>query len=641
MVNAHCTTGESLGSSIRLLGEHVAALPDPALATRAHDFVAAFATGYADALRQRTLVEQQRITVAALTARQDAEEARWASERRFAALFADAAIGISVGTVDGEILDVNRALCDMFGYTKQQMLRQSISDFMHPDDAEGTWEHVRDLISGDRDHFRIEKPYSRRDGTQMWADLVVSLVRDQDGTPRYMVAMVEDITERHELQARLHHQALHDPLTDLPNRTMFVEALATALTSATREHEIGLCYLDLDGFKAVNDTLGHEMGDRLLQTIAHRISDGLGRVHLVARMGGDEFVILVDSAEAVADVVAVADEALRAVRRSVQIDDHAVSVSASIGIVTTSSTLTTAGDLMKAADATLYWAKSAGRNRWALFDPDRYAREVTQYELARTLPAALDRGELFMEYQPMMSLADGSLRGVEALVRWQHPQWGRLGPSEFIPVAEETGMITKLGLWVLRIACAQAYEWNKRHPGNGLVMSVNLAPQQVNESTIVEYVSGLLTEFELEPATLQLEITESAIMSTSGQPLKTLHALADLGVRIAIDDFGTGYSNLAYLRTLPVHALKLAGPFVTSLHDSDLASPEDHAVVGTLISLAHTLGLTVTAEGVETVPQVDALERLDCDIIQGFLYAEAEPPESISARLATPGPPAR
>ncbi len=241
---------------------------------------------------------------------------------------------------------------------------------------------------------------------------------------------------------------------------------------------------------------------------------------------------------------------------------------------------------------------------------------------------------MFLEYQPLIRLSDGELIGVEALVRWQHPQWGRLGPTEFIAVAEETGMITQLGLWVLRTACAQAHAWRAEHGEIDLLMSVNLAPHQVNEPSIVDDIARVIEEFGIEPRQLQLEITESAIMATTGQPLKTLHVLADLGVRIAIDDFGTGYSNLAYLRTLPVHSLKLAGPFITSLQHGDQVAPEDHAVVGTLITLSHTLGLTVTAEGVESVEQVEALRKLNCDVVQGYYYARSEHPDAIGARLA-------
>jgi diguanylate cyclase (GGDEF)-like protein/PAS domain S-box-containing protein len=633
MVQAHFTAPESLAHTLTVLGEAFTTSTTERVRDRALPAISAFASGYADALRQVTLAEQQGITVAAMGARKAAEDARWESERRFAAVFADAAFGISVGTVQGQILEVNRAMCEMFGYERDEFVRLGISEFVHPNDLIGTWDAYADLTSGALEHFRMEKPYSRNDGTLIWTDLVVSLVRDQDGTPRYMVAMMEDITERHELQARLRHQALHDPLTELPNRTLFFERLNAALTTSDRASRIGLCYLDLDGFKAINDTLGHDIGDRLLQTVGQRLADKLSDQHLVARMGGDEFVVLVEDCAGADEMITIAQDALAAVRAPLQFGDQTISISASVGVLAAPAALGTAADLMKAADTTLYWAKSEGRNRWALFDPDRHAKEVTKYELARSLPAAMAAGELFIEYQPLIRLSDESLTGVEALVRWQHPQWGRLGPSDFIGLAEETGMISTLGLWVLRNACLQARSWRDRFPDHPVTVSVNLAPQQVNDPSIVEDVGRLLAELELDPSLLQLEITENAIMATTGQPLRTLHSLANLGLTIAIDDFGTGYSNLAYLRRLPVHSLKLAGPFVSSLHEDGEGDPEDHAIVGALISLAHTLGLSVTAEGVETKAQAEALRRLECDVAQGFLYAPSEPPDAIDAWL--------
>ncbi len=632
MVAAHFTAPESLARSLRVLGDEFSQSPREQVRERVLPFLAIFAAGYADALRQLTLSEQQHVTVAAMTARQEAEDARWASERRFAAIFAEAAIGISVGTVDGEVIEVNRALCDMFGYTKEEFIGLEIARFVHPDDPSGIWELYGALAGGERDHFRMEKPYQRKDGSEMWTDLVVSLVRGPEGEPRFMVAMLEDITERHDLQARLLHQASHDPLTDLPNRTLFFENLTRALDTVSPEHQIGVCYLDLDGFKAINDTLGHATGDQLLQTIAGRLAAlGAGR-HIVARMGGDEFVILVDPCNGPQDVIPIAERALAAVRTPIMLGDHVVSVSASMGIATTSTPMDSAAELMKAADATLYWAKAEGRNRWALFDPQRYSDEITRYELARTLPAALARNDLFIEYQPLVRLSDTTLAGVEALVRWQHPHWGRLGPDQFIHVAEETGFITKLGMWVLRSACRQAAAWRAENGDIGLTISVNLAPHQVNDLAVVDAVADLIAEFDLVPSQLQLEITESAIMTTTGQPLKTLHALADLGVKITIDDFGTGYSNLAYLRTLPIDGLKLAGPFITSLEEPDPTAPR--AIVGMLINLAHTLGLTVTAEGVETLDQLDTLRELNCDIVQGYYFAASESASAIGSRVA-------
>jgi diguanylate cyclase (GGDEF)-like protein/PAS domain S-box-containing protein len=632
MVAAHFTGVESLASTIAVLGPALAEADDPVIREHWLAALGELASGYADALRQRTLAEQQRVTVAALAARKDAEDAKSSSERRFAALFAGAAIGMAVTTANGKILEVNRALCDMFGYPPEHFVTLGTDSFMHPDDPEGFWEQYDQLTTGERDHLRLEKPYFRGDGTLIWADLVLSLIRDQTGAPRYVVAMAEDITQRHELQARLRHEASHDPLTELPNRTLFFERLDAALARDGGER-IGLCYLDLDGFKAINDTLGHDIGDQLLREVARRLHDRLGDRHLVARMGGDEFVVLVESGADATEMTDIAHDALGAVREPMRIEDQAISVSASIGILAATETLTNRADLMKAADTTLYWAKAEGRNRWALFDPERHAKEITRYELSRSLPGALARGELFLEYQPLVRLRDDTLAGVEALVRWQHPTWGRLEPSEFIGLAEETGMITALGMWVLETACADARGWSDRFPDRPLTVSVNLATQQVNDPTIVDDVARLVADFELDPSLLQLEITESAIMATAGQPLKTLYALADAGVRIAIDDFGTGYSNLAYLRTLPLHSIKLAGPFISSLRDGGPDQPEDLAIVRTLISLAHTLGLSVTGEGVETAAQAAALRHLECDIAQGYFYAEPKPPAEVDAWL--------
>jgi diguanylate cyclase (GGDEF)-like protein/PAS domain S-box-containing protein len=633
MVAKHFTASEALERTLQVLGDAFSTSTQPQLRDRAPTALAALATGYTEALRERILAEQQSITVAALAAQQGAEDARWASEARFAALFADAAIGISIGTVGGQILEVNRAMCEMFGYTPEEFITRGVTEFVHPQDATGTWDSYAELTSGARDHFRVEKPYYRRDGAAMWTDLVVSLIRDQDGTPQYMVAMMEDTTERHELSDRLRHQALHDPLTELPNRTMFFDRLNAVLTGGKRTTRVGLCYLDLDGFKAINDTLGHDIGDLLLQSIGRRLAATLGNEHLVARMGGDEFVVLVEGCTGPQDVIAVAQQALDAVRAPVQLAGRSISISASVGIVDAPAAKATSAELMKAADTTLYWAKSEGRNRWALFDQDRHAKEITRYELSTSLPAALERGELFIEYQPLVRLQDDALVGVEALVRWQHPTWGRLGPDAFIGLAEETGLISPLGLWVLRSACAQARTWRDKFPDRRLTISVNLAPHQVKDPGIVEDVTRLLAETALDPALLQLEITESAIMASSGQPLETLHALADLGLQIAIDDFGTGYSNLAYLRSLPVHSLKLAGPFVSSLRGKVQTDPQDRAIVGTLIQLAHTLGLTVTAEGVETQAQAETLRGLGCDTAQGFHYAAPGPADAIETWL--------
>jgi diguanylate cyclase (GGDEF)-like protein/PAS domain S-box-containing protein len=620
LVAAHFTQPASLDRTLVVLDEHLGAYAESiGKGSRLGLLQGALAAGYAQALRERTLSEQEDIYAAALAARIEAEEARIASEARFQAVFAEAALGIGIAALDGRLLEVNRALCAMFGYSRDQFLALPAGALLPPGGLR------------ERDHYRTERPYRRADGGRIWVDLVVSLIRGRDGTPLYAVAMVEDVTERRSLQQQLRHQALHDPLTDLPNRTLFFERLTGALITPEPDARVGVCYLDLDGFKAINDTLGHDAGDELIRTIAGRLAARLAPSgHLVARMGGDEFVVLVERIKETADVVRVAELALDAVRAPVHLGGHVLNVSASVGVVDRQVEGTDAAELMKAADTTLYWAKADGRDRWAIFDADRHASDVSRYRLSGQLPEALARREFFVEYQPLVRLDDGVVIGTEALVRWRHPELGVLGPNRFIELAEETGAIAPLGLWVLTEACRQACAWREAHPTQPLLMSVNIAVRQVREAGFVEAVKEVLAETGLQPEALQLEVTESSVMGSAGQPLRTLHALAELGVRIAIDDFGTGYSNLAYLRDLPVHSLKLAGRFMAGLRAPGGPDQTDQEILSALIGLAHKLKLTVTAEGVETAAQAAALRELGCDTAQGWHYGRAVPPEQVA-----------
>ncbi|GGM29687.1 putative bifunctional diguanylate cyclase/phosphodiesterase [Micromonospora yangpuensis] len=641
LVEAHLTEPGMLDWSVRALVERLPAqvLPrradQPETARRAVELQGAFAAGFARALRDRTFTQQERIARSAWQARDQVEQALRDSEARFRAVFTGAAIGIGIAGVDGEIIDVNQSFAEMLGYTIAELRQINVATLAHPDDAAGMWELYQDLIDGKQDAARVEKRYYRKDGSVVWTDLAVSLIRHDDGRPRFTVAMIEDITERYELQQRLRFQALHDPLTGLPNRTLFFERLGALFDRAAPDERIGICFLDLDGFKAVNDSLGHDHGDRLLIVIARRLADcvaGLG--HLVARMGGDEFVILVDGGAGIDDVVAVAEKALAAVAVPADVGDQQLAVTASIGIVDCPAGETSVSELMKAADTTLYWAKGEGRGRWAVYDPERSARDHARSALTAGLPAALDRGEFVVHYQPIVSLVDGGMLAVEALVRWAHPEQGLIGPDHFIGLAEETGLIVRLGEWVLRRACRDAEAWRRQFPDAELVVSVNLAARQADDPAIVDTVAAVLGRTGLPPELLQLELTESAVMGTAGEPLRSLHRLAALGVRLAIDDFGTGYSNLAYLRRLPIHSLKLAGPFVEGIRsDGSAAGHRDERIVDALVRLAHALELSVTAEAVETGDQVERLRALRCDTGQGRWFGPPVPAEEITARL--------
>ncbi|MER7417780.1 bifunctional diguanylate cyclase/phosphodiesterase [Micromonospora peucetia] len=431
-------------------------------------------------------------------------------------------------------------------------------------------------------------------------------------------------------ETRFRHQATHDPLTDLPNRALLTERLSAAIESPTLDSgRLGVCFLDLDRFKVVNDSHGHQVGDGLLVAMADRLRLALDG-HLVARLGGDEFVVLVEGTTGTDDAVAVAEAALAAVREPVLVDGHELSVSASIGIVERAVAGTSPGDLMRAADSTLHWAKAAGGARWALYDADRDRRDLARYALSAAIPAALDRGEFYLEFQPLTSLRDGRVLGMEALVRWRHPELGVLRPDSFIGLAEETGLIVPLGGWVLAEACRQAKSWTAG-TGPAPFVSVNLAVRQVRRAGLVQEVRALLRHTGLSPDRLQLEITESTMMSTAEEPVRALRVLADLGVRIAIDDFGTGYSNLAYLRDLPVTELKVAGQFVAGLRAPEARA--DERILASLVSLAHALDLTVTAEGVETAGQAERLRAIGCDAGQGWHFGRPDSAERVLARL--------
>ncbi|HEX2133444.1 MAG TPA: EAL domain-containing protein [Actinophytocola sp.] len=618
-------TPEALAVTVRLVGDLLAG--SPALA----DVQSALAGGFVRAVQLRIFREQETLRHAALDARDQAEAARRQSEARFRAMFSGAAIGIGITDTDGRLLEINSAMADMLDLRPEQMHDQNLGDFLHEDDPPELRRYFSEMVAGQRDHYRIERRFRKRDGSPLWTNVTVSLVRDETGSPQLVVGMVEDDTERHVLSEQLRHQANHDPLTGLGNRALFTERLQAAFAGSNGER-IGLCYLDLDGFKAVNDTLGHVVGDQLLVEIAERLSRLVSASNqLVARMGGDEFVILVEHTDGLPQLTALAERALVAVAEPVHVGGHRLTMSASVGIVERAVAASNPADTMRDADVTLHWAKVDGKNRWACFDPERNAHEIARITLSAAMPAALERDEFYVDYQPIVRLSDGALLGAEALVRWAHPEFGRLGPDRFIGLAEETGLIVSLGRWVLTKACTQAAEW-ARLSGTEPVVSVNLAARQVEEPGVVDDIAGVLRDTGLPPTSLQLELTESAIMGTTGEPLGALRKLVDLGIRIAIDDFGTGYSNLAYLRHLPVHALKIAGSFVEGLR-ADEPDSVDAQIVRALVSLAHTLRLDVVAEGVETRDQADRLTALGCDSAQGWLYARPGPPEEITRWL--------
>jgi diguanylate cyclase (GGDEF)-like protein/PAS domain S-box-containing protein len=631
LVDAHLSNSAVLAQTLVVMDARLPAARLPALR-------AAVASGFAGRLREVTLAEQEQLAQAIISGQARTEQAARQSEARFRAIFADAAIGVSIADEHGRIVQVNQALADMLGYRQEELHGMSVPELAHPTDPPGTWDLYEQMTSGEIDHVRLEKAYYRKDGAVVWADLTVSQIRDEAGRPQFRVAMMADVTERHQLQERLRHQATHDPLTGLPNRSLFTDRLAQVVATAATGDRIGVCYLDLDGFKRINDTLGHDIGDRLLTMVAERLGEcAAERGHLAVRMGGDEFVILVEHSAGPHQLAELAEAALATLQTPVAVGRHRLRVSASVGVVERPAAGADPAEILKAADVTLYRAKAAGRGRWALYDPYAVAVEVARYELAAALPDALDRGEFSLVYQPIVALPDGKLRGLEALVRWNHPRLGTLTPDRFIGLAEETGVIVPLGRQVLEQACREAATWQDRLPGSDVFVSVNMAAAQTHEASLVGDVRRVLAETGLTAPRLQLELTESALMTTTGAPLQALHSLADHGVRVAIDDFGTGYSSLAYLRSLPVHALKLPRQFIEGLSGvaaDDAGRDVDERIVDALIRLAHAIDLTVTAEGVETRVQSDRLSALGCDSAQGWYIAPPYRPEELTEHFA-------
>ncbi|CAL9563314.1 hypothetical protein SUDANB105_04670 [Streptomyces sp. enrichment culture] len=562
--------------------------------------------------------------------------------------FAAAPLAMAVIGREGQVVTANDALAALFGGTPEALVGRVAADLLDLASDARTWHAYREVLRGRQAKLRCTRRLKHPDGQAIWAQISVAPLADR--APGVLLS-ITDISARRELQAQLRHLQMHDPVTRLPNRTLFFERLSAALDTESYARggtgRIGLCYLDLDGFKAVNDTLGHRVGDRLLAAVAERLTRcadeaGYARVGtpLVARLGGDEFALLVEDSTGTEQLADLAESVLTALQEPFDLSGQRLSLSASIGVIERQAAGTTATGLMQAADTTLYWAKADGKARWTLFDPERNAHRMTRQALASTLRPAIDRGEFTLEYQPLVGMADGRLSGVEALVRWNHPQFGTLTPNRFIGLAEEEGAIVPLGRWVLATACRQARRWQLEHPDEPpIFVSVNVAVRQVWDSDLVADVAETLAETGLAPHLLQLELTESAVMGSSGRPLRTLQALSDMGVRIAIDDFGTGYSNLAYLSRLPVSVLKLDGSFVRGFQYEDAAahaSPADEVIVEAMIQLAHRLGLTVTAECVETSAQAGRLRRIGCDTGQGWLYSRPVAADRISELLACP-----
>ncbi len=715
--------------------------------------ISELAAGFLGQSRQTLLTEQESIRGALLTARQQTQDALRASEARFRAVFDAAAIGMGVGDVDGNILEVNHAFQTMMGYSAEEMRRMNVGQLTHPDDMVSVWQLYQALVGGQHDYFQAEKRYYRKDGETIWCHLTVSLIRDAEGIPQYQIAMMENITERKraeealqrsearfralvlnasdiitildadgtvrynspaimmalgyepdelvgnsvldlvhpddvvqvrhhfenvlvqpgatipaefrfrhkdgswrwlavmntnlladpavggvvansrditeskEIAARLWHQANHDALTGLPNRTLFMARLQQALDKRS-SHSVAVFFLDLDGFKVVNDSLGHEYGDRLLVAVTKRLARCLKAGDLLARFGGDEFTILQGKPANATDALRLSNRLQAALATPFKLNGYKVMVTASSGIVLSSADLDASTDLLRAADVALYRAKATGKGSRAIFDSARDASALAQLDRETELRHALERGELRLHYQPKMDLDADRLVGVEALVRWQHPIEGLLPPDTFIRLAEETGLIVPLGAWVLEEACRQVKAWHEQFPAETMLqLSVNVSPVQLHTPDLVRQVEDVLWETGFPPEQLTLEITEQGLIDAAVATDRTMEALLALGVRLAIDDFGAYQAGLGYLRRWPIDVLKLDRTLVHDLGHNE----RSRAIVAAVVALANRLGMTVVGEGIETAEQLAMLRELGCEWGQGYFFAPPLPPAQLVA----------
>jgi diguanylate cyclase (GGDEF)-like protein len=458
------------------------------------------------------------------------------------------------------------------------------------------------------------------------------LKAEADG--RLIGRAVHYAVERARFERQLDYQALHDSLTGLPNRLLLLDHLELALRRADAvASQVAVLFVDIDRFKLINDSLGHGAGDRVLIETAQTLEAAVRGGDTVGRFGGDEFAVVCDGVDGEHDLDRLAEDVARALAEPLTISGREVFISASIGIA-----LSDAGgannpeDLVRSAEVALDRAKEKGGSRWELYDDDMQRRALRRLETEHDLYRAIERDELRVLYQPQVRCADGVLTGVEALVRWEHPKRGLIGPQEFVPLAEENGMIAQIGAWVLEQACRQAHDWHGEREGDPLKVSVNLSVLQLMQPDLVDAVTGVLSDAALDPSELCLEVTETTMMSDPASTLSTLIELKRLGVKVGIDDFGTGYSSLGYLSRLPIDLLKIDRSFIV-----ELDQPENARIVSALISLSHALGLTVVAEGVEHPEHVTSLTALGCDVAQGYLFGKALPPAEISGFLTSTG----
>jgi len=574
------------------------------------------------------------------------------------------------GQPDNPLIYVNRSFELMTGYSAEEVLGSNCRFLQGHDGDQPALDEVRAALREERDCFVLLRNY-RKDGTPFWNEFRLSPVHDERGRLINFVGVQNDVTERkhaeedlrrahdeledrvrqrtarltetnaqlqreiaerRELEEQLTHQAFHDPLTGLPNRALFFDRLELALERARRRDvEVAVLFMDLDDFKVINDSLGHEVGDQVLLAVVERLENCMLAEETLARFGGDEFTVLLEDVSGPSDAARVAERIGGALRAPFVLRGRERFITTSVGISFGGRGGERPGDLLRNADLAMYQAKARGRNRHAVFEPVMGERALQRLELEGALRRALERKEFRLHYQPKVSLESGEIVAMEALIRWEHPAQGLVFPAQFVPVAEEIDLIAPIGRWVLEEACRQARRWHARFPGMPpLKVCVNLSAKQFQHCALLEDIGAALRETGLDPSALDLEITESVVMEDAPATIATLRDLKGLGVNLAIDDFGMGYSSLSYLKRFPVDFLKVDRSLIQGIGEG----PKDEAILSALVTLAHSMGTRTIAEGVETKEQLARLREAGYDFGQGYYFARPLPSQAAGALLA-------
>lgn len=559
------------------------------------------------------------------------------SETRFKLTVENAPVGIAILSLSDQFIQVNPRFCSITGFDESELRAASFTALLDEDSREAYALELAACLAGHKASVQFDARIQHRHGKEVWISSTLAILRNASGTPEQVICSIEDVTERRAARARVEWLAHHDPLTDLPNRTLLRDRLQQAMARSLRAGKrAALIFLDLDRFKNVNDSLGHAFGDHLLRAVATRLRMCVRDSDTVARLGGDEFLIVLDCMEDANDVALVASKIIERLSTPIDVQTQTLSTGASLGISIYPDDGIDVDSLLKNADAAMYHAKESGRNMFRFFTEEMNLATIDRLRMEHALRQAIEKDELSLHFQPQIELGSRRIIGVEALLRWSSPALGNVSPARFIPVAEESGLIVPIGEWVLQEACMQAMRWHEQGIDD-ITVAVNLSALQFRRTDIVAVTRAMIQRHGIPSRMIELELTESILMHNVDELLQTLNNLRALGVKLSIDDFGTGYSNFSYLKRFPLDRLKIDRSLV-----ADVATDEDDAaIVRAMIQLGRSLKLDVIAEGVENAEQADFLATEGCHSVQGYFFARPMPAVQVTPMLLAERPNAR